>query len=151
MINVRIWLHIALLGSFALPWLKIPIIVTVVPVAGYSIPYKTNALANQLSSLGVITINNEQMYSLYLMLLAPVISVFVLVRLLSKYNANIYLDCTAGVIAVLSCLYILSNSGTIVTFGFYMTLIVSLLLVASPLFHRKKENTIRVHNRAVLK
>ncbi|MGP4082092.1 hypothetical protein ACTWQL_19585 [Pseudalkalibacillus sp. R45] len=149
--NLRIWLHISLLVSFALPWLKIPFIVTTVPVIGYLLPFKTISLANQLNSFGVMKISNEQMFSLFLMLLAPVISSFVLIMLFSKRKPSIYLDCGAGLIAVMSCLYILTNTGNIVTAGFYIALIASLLLVASPLLDGEKEKSVKVRNRAVFK
>ncbi|WP_221563709.1 hypothetical protein [Alkalihalobacillus sp. TS-13] len=149
--KLRIWLHIALLGSFALPWLKIPFIVTTIPVIGYLLPFKTISLANQLNSIGVMKISNEQMFSLFVMLLAPVISVFVLTMLFSKRKPSIYLDCAAGLVAVMSCLYILTNTGNIVTAGFYITLIISLLLVASPLLDGEKEKSVKVRNRAVFK
>ncbi|MCF6409264.1 hypothetical protein [Pseudalkalibacillus salsuginis] len=149
--NVRIWLHIALLGSFALPWLKIPFIVTVVPVVGYQLPFKTNSLANQLNSLGVMSISYDQIASIYVMLVAPVIAALVLVMIVLKRKPSVYLDSAAGMISVMCCLYILTNTGNIATFGFYVTLIVSLLLVASPLLHGEKEKSIRVQNQAVLK
>ncbi|WP_261132462.1 hypothetical protein [Bacillus sp. Marseille-Q3570] len=149
--NVRVWLHITLLVSFALPWLKIPFIVTTVPVIGYLLPFKTVSLASQLNSFGVMKISDEQMFSLFVILLAPAISVFVLTMLFSKRKPSIYLDCAAGLIAVLSCLYILTNTGNIVTAGFYIALIISLMLVASPLLYVEKEKSVKVRNRAVFK
>ncbi|WP_349410193.1 hypothetical protein [Pseudalkalibacillus sp. SCS-8] len=140
--NLRLFLHLGLLVSFVLPWLKIPLFFTTVTITGFLVPYKTRNLANELNDLGIITISNDQMLQVYLMLLAPILSMLVVISLLRKRPLEWYFDSLAGVIAVMSCLYVMTNSGNIISFGLYITLLVSMLLVASPLLDKNQKKAV---------
>lgn len=136
--NLRAWLHVCLLVSFALPWLKIPLVFTSVTVTGFLLPYQTSNLAEELSNLGVMTVSSDQMLPMYLMLIAPAISMLVLLSMVVKRPVNWYFDSIAGFIAVMTCLYVLTNTGNIIAFGLYAALILSLLLVALPLLDKER-------------
>ncbi len=136
--NIRFWFHVGLIISFALPWVKIPLLLTTVTVPGYLLPYQSTHIAHELNNLGVVSIQNDQMLPMYVMLLAPTLSFIVLLSMFTKRPLNGYFDSTVGFIAVMSSLYVLMNTGNVITIGLYVTLALSLLLVASPLLNKEK-------------
>ncbi|MCF6136781.1 hypothetical protein [Pseudalkalibacillus berkeleyi] len=136
--NLRFWLHTVLLVSFALPWLKIPLLLTSINITGYSLPYKASHFANELNTLGLSSISHDQILPLYVMLIAPTLSLLFLYSLLIKRTLPWYVDSIAGFIAVMSCLFVMTNIGNILSIGFYTSMAVSLLLVSSPLLNTSR-------------
>ncbi|WP_257349225.1 hypothetical protein [Pseudalkalibacillus decolorationis] len=136
--NKHVWLHTSLLICFALPWINIPFFITNISVSGYMLPFKTSTLAQQLTELGVVAVPFQQMLPLYLILIAPLLSTFLLIQALFKKRQDVRLDCITGFIAVIGSLYIMSNTYDLISAGVFITIPVSLLLAASPLFQKEK-------------
>ncbi|WLD94848.1 hypothetical protein [Alkalihalobacillus sp. AL-G] len=139
--NKSILFHTGLLICFALPWINVPFFISNVTISGYMLPFKTSELAQQLTELGVVTVSFHEMLPLFLILMAPVLSCFLLLQAIVKRKQDVRLDCLTGFICANGALYVLSNADEFVSVGVFAVIPIALLLVASPLLHKEKAPT----------